>query len=284
MHRRRSGNVPWGDPSLLFPAKAAAFCAAAPRHQHGGEMQYPLEIDFRLPQRSSRDIFHQPPALGACSAGRHCFRRFAPELSLGEGGTALHPQSIASARWAGLDGPIWLKDRKPQSHLEATRTDRTTASCPRPWQAGRTRHRRWHRPENHGASAASYARPRRLTLRRYLHAPAAQPRLRAFSDRARQRLSAGAGRRSAGPTLKPPSWTRPASCPRAISPASHTGQSVRAGRLQDHRLLRFFSQLGGRVPGYRRPANGAMASSCSAWRKGFSRAQKFRPLRIRFRK
>jgi threonine synthase len=70
-------------------------------------MQYPLEIDFDY-ARVSRDIFHQPP-LSGLQRWAPLLPPLVPELSLGEGGTALIP-SHRFARWAGLDGPIWLKD------------------------------------------------------------------------------------------------------------------------------------------------------------------------------
>ena len=94
-----------GDPSLLFPLKPPLL-RGCPRTSTA-EMQYPLEIDFDY-AKVSRGIFHQPP-LSGLQRWAPLLPPLVPELSLGEGGTALIP-SHRFARWAGLDGPIWLKD------------------------------------------------------------------------------------------------------------------------------------------------------------------------------
>ncbi|MFZ3351207.1 MAG: pyridoxal-phosphate dependent enzyme [Xanthobacteraceae bacterium] len=139
-----------GDPSLLFPL-APPLLRGCPRTSTA-DMQFPLEIDFDY-SKVSKEIFRQPPLPG--------LQRWAPllpplfpELSLGEGGTAL----IASqrmARWIGLDGPIWLKDesRNPtwshKDRLNYCIVSTAVANGARGIAVAST--------GNHGAAAAAYA-------------------------------------------------------------------------------------------------------------------------------
>src|SRR6516162_10032133 len=140
-----------GDPSLLFPLKPPLL-RGCPRTSMA-EMQYPLEIDFDY-AKVSRDIFHQPP-LSGLQRWAPLLLPLVPELSLGEGGTALIP-SHRIARWAGLDGPIWLKDesRNPtwshKDRLNYCIVSTAVANGARGIAIAST--------GNHGASAAAYAR------------------------------------------------------------------------------------------------------------------------------
>ena len=140
-----------GDPSLLFPLKPPLL-RGCPRTSMA-EMQYPLEIDFDY-AKVSRDIFHQPP-LSGLQRWAPLLPPLVPELSLGEGGTALIP-SHRIARWAGLDGPIWLKDesRNPtwshKDRLNYCIVSTAVANGARGIAIAST--------GNHGASAAAYAR------------------------------------------------------------------------------------------------------------------------------
>lgn len=140
-----------GDPSLLFPL-SPPLLRGCPRTS-APDMQYPLEIEFDY-TKVPADIFRQPPLPG--------LQRWAPllpplaeGLSLGEGGTAL----IASqrmARWAGVEGPIWLKDesRNPtwshKDRLNYCIVSTAVANGARGIAVAST--------GNHGASAAAYAR------------------------------------------------------------------------------------------------------------------------------
>ncbi len=140
-----------GDPSLLWPLDPPLL-RGCPRTSTP-EMQYPLEIDFDY-GNVAKDIFRQPPLPG--------LYRWAPllpplaaGLSLGEGGTAL-VESDAMGRWAGLQGPIWLKDesRNPTwSHK-----DRLNYCIVSTALANGARGIAVASSGNHGASAAAYAR------------------------------------------------------------------------------------------------------------------------------
>jgi threonine synthase len=140
-----------GDPSILFPLNPP-LVRGCPRTSTP-EMQYPLEIDFDY-GKVSRDIFQQP-SLPGLQRWAPLLPPLAPELSLGEGGTAL----IAShrmARWIGLEGPIWLKDesRNPTwSHK-----DRLNYCIVSTAVANGARGIAVASSGNHGASAAAYAR------------------------------------------------------------------------------------------------------------------------------
>jgi threonine synthase len=140
-----------GDPSLLFPL-SPPLLRGCPRTSTP-DMQYPLEIAFDYASVSA-DIFLQPPLPG--------LRRWAPllppladDLSLGEGGTAL-VASQRMARWAGVEGPIWLKDesRNPtwshKDRLNYCIVSTAVANGARGIAVAST--------GNHGASAAAYAR------------------------------------------------------------------------------------------------------------------------------
>jgi threonine synthase len=94
-----------GDPRRLFPLWPPLLegCPAT----SAAEMQYPLEIDFDY-GRVASGFFDAPPLPGV---GRWSLLLppLDPTLSLGEGGTPL----VAAARsgeWAGLDGPLLVKD------------------------------------------------------------------------------------------------------------------------------------------------------------------------------
>ena len=140
-----------GDPSLCFPLQPPLL-RGCPRTSTR-DMQYPLEVDYDY-GRISADIFRQPPLPG--------LHRWAPllppldpELSLGEGGTALI-ESRRIARWLGLDRPIWLKDesRNPTwSHK-----DRLNYCIVSTAKAIGARGIAVASTGNHGASAAAYAR------------------------------------------------------------------------------------------------------------------------------
>jgi threonine synthase len=116
-------------------------------------MQYPLEIDFDY-AKVSGDIFRQPPLPGL-QRWAPLLPPLMPELSLGEGGTAL-VASERMARWIGLDGPIWLKDesRNPtwshKDRLNYCIVSTAAANGARGIAVAST--------GNHGVSAAAYAR------------------------------------------------------------------------------------------------------------------------------
>jgi threonine synthase len=161
-----------GDPSLLFPLNPPLL-RGCPRTSTP-EMQYPLEIDFDY-GKVPRDIFQQPPLPGL-QRWAPLLPPLAPELSLGEGGTAL----IAShrmARWIGLEGPIWLKDesRNPTwSHKDRLNYCIVSAAA-----ASGARGIAVASSGNHGASAAAYAR--RAGLRCVvISTPYAQPAFEHF--------------------------------------------------------------------------------------------------------
>jgi threonine synthase len=156
-----------GDPSLAFPLYPPLL-RGCPRTSTA-DMQYPLEIDFDY-QKVSRQIFQQPPLPGLYRWSA-LLPPLKPELSLGEGGTAL----VASERlsdWIGIDGPIWLKDesRNPTwSHK-----DRLNYCIVSMALATGARGIAVASSGNHGASAAAYAR--RAGLRCVVvSSPGAQP-------------------------------------------------------------------------------------------------------------
>lgn len=140
-----------GDPSLLFPL-APPLLRGCPRTSTA-DMQFPLEIDFDY-SKVSKEIFRQPPLPGL-QRWAPLLPPLVPELSLGEGGTAM----IASqrmARWLGLDGPIWLKDesRNPtwshKDRLNYCIVSTAVVNGARGVAVAST--------GNHGAAAAAYAR------------------------------------------------------------------------------------------------------------------------------
>jgi len=140
-----------GDPSLLFPL-APPLLRGCPRTSTA-DMQFPLEIDFDY-SKVSKEIFRQPPLPGL-QRWAPLLPPLVPELSLGEGGTAM----IASqrmARWLGLDGPIWLKDesRNPTwSHKDRLNYCIVSAAV-----VNGARGIAVASTGNHGAAAAAYAR------------------------------------------------------------------------------------------------------------------------------
>ncbi len=73
-------------------------------------MQFPLEIDFDY-SKISKEIFKQPPLPGL-QRWEPLLPPLAPDLSLGEGGTALIP-SRRIANWIGLETPDLAQGRKP---------------------------------------------------------------------------------------------------------------------------------------------------------------------------
>jgi threonine synthase len=140
-----------GDPSLMFPL-SPPLLRGCPRTSTA-DMQYPLEIDFDY-AKVSTDIFRQPPLPGL-QRWAPLLPPLVPELSLGEGGTAL-VASERMARWAGLDGPLWLKDesRNPtwshKDRLNYCIVSTAAANGARGIAVAST--------GNHGVSAAAYAR------------------------------------------------------------------------------------------------------------------------------
>lgn len=145
------GQRSMGDPSLLFPL-SPPLLRGCPRTSTP-EMQYPLEIDFDYAKLST-DIFRQPPLPGL-QRWAPLLPPLVPELSLGEGGTAL-VSSERIARWAGLEGSIWLKDesRNPtwshKDRLNYCIVSTAVANGARGIAVAST--------GNHGAAAAAYAR------------------------------------------------------------------------------------------------------------------------------
>lgn len=140
-----------GDPSLTFPLLPPLLtgCPAS----SSTEMQYPLEIDYDYAE-VPRDIFDQPPLPGL-ARWAPLLPPLLPELSMGEGGTALF-ESATMARWLGLDGPVFLKDesRNPtwshKDRLNYCIVSAAVASGAPGIAVAST--------GNHGASAAAYAR------------------------------------------------------------------------------------------------------------------------------
>ena len=144
------GQRSFGDPSLLYPL-SPPLLRGCPRTSTP-DMQYPLEIDFDY-AKVPKEIFRQPPLPGL-QRWAPLLPPLAPELSLGEGGTALLA-SHRMARWIGLEGPIWLKDesRNPTwSHK-----DRLNYCIVSTALANGARGIAVASSGNHGASAAAYA-------------------------------------------------------------------------------------------------------------------------------
>jgi threonine synthase len=140
-----------GDPSRLFPLYPPLLNGCP--QTSTAEMQYPLEIDYDY-SMISNDLFQQAPLPGI-ARWAPLLPPLAPNLSLGEGGTAL----IESARlgcWIGLDSPIRLKDesRNPtwshKDRLNYCIVSAALATGARGIAVAST--------GNHGASAAAYAR------------------------------------------------------------------------------------------------------------------------------
>lgn len=146
-----TGQRSLGDPSLVFPLYPPLL-RGCPRTS-GPDMQYPLEIDFDY-TKIPRDLFRQPPLPGL-QRWAPLLPPLAPELSLGEGGTALI-ESSRIGRWIGLDTPIWLKDesRNPtwshKDRLNYCIVSMALATGAQGVAVAST--------GNHGASAAAYAR------------------------------------------------------------------------------------------------------------------------------
>jgi threonine synthase len=140
-----------GDPSLVFPLYPP-LVNGCPRTS-GAEMQYPLEIAYDY-SRVPREIFRQEPLTGLMRWAP-LLPPLLPELSLGEGGTALI-ESRRIGQWIGLDAPIWLKDesRNPtwshKDRLNYCIVSTAIVSGARGIAVAST--------GNHGASAAAYAR------------------------------------------------------------------------------------------------------------------------------
>jgi threonine synthase len=140
-----------GDPSLLFPLFPPLLngCPQTSR----AEMQYPLEIDYDY-SKISKDLLQQAPLPGI-ARWAPLLPPLAPNLSLGEGGTALI-ESTRLGCWIGLDSPIRLKDesRNPtwshKDRLNYCIVSAALATGARGIAVAST--------GNHGASAAAYAR------------------------------------------------------------------------------------------------------------------------------
>jgi len=140
-----------GDPSLLFPLYPPLL-RGCPRTS-SPDMQFPLEIDYDY-AKISAGLLRRPPLPGLQHWGP-LLPPLVPELSLGEGGTALVASSRIG-RWIGLDGPIWLKDesRNPTwSHK-----DRLNYCIVSMALLTGARGIAVASSGNHGASAAAYAR------------------------------------------------------------------------------------------------------------------------------
>jgi threonine synthase len=139
-----------GDPSVLFPLYPPLL-AGCPRTS-GEEMQYPLEIDYDY-SRIPAQLFRQP-ALPGLARWAPLLPPLDPDLSLGEGGTALI-KSERMGRWVGLDSAICLKDesRNPtwshKDRLNYCIVSTALATGARGIAVAST--------GNHGASAAAYA-------------------------------------------------------------------------------------------------------------------------------
>jgi threonine synthase len=140
-----------GDPSLMFPLYPPLL-SGCPRTS-GAEMQYPLEIAYDY-SKVSKDLFRQAPLPGI-ARWAPLLPPLDPNLSLGEGGTAL-VESARISRWIGLDTPIRLKDesRNPTwSHKDRLNYCIVSAAL-----AIGARGIAVASTGNHGASAAAYAR------------------------------------------------------------------------------------------------------------------------------
>ncbi len=161
-----------GDPSLLFPLYPPLL-TGCPRTS-SAEMQYPLEIAFDY-SKISMKLFRQAPLPGL-ARWAPLLPPLAPNLSLGEGGTALI-ESARISRWIGLDSPVWLKDesRNPTwSHKDRLNYCIVSAAL-----AIGARGIAVASTGNHGASAAAYAS--RAGLRCVvISTPGAQPAFEHF--------------------------------------------------------------------------------------------------------
>jgi threonine synthase len=227
-----------GDPGLVFPLYPP-LVRGCPRTS-GTDMQYPLEIDFDY-SKVARHLFRQPPLPGL-QRWAPLLPPLAPEVSLGEGGTALI-ESSRIGRWVGLDTPIWLKDesRNPtwshKDRLNYCIVSLALATGARGVAVAST--------GNHGASAAAYAR--RAGLRCVvISTPGAQPAFEHFQTALGSEL------------VLVPSEQRWAALNRIIDetgfmPASnltrfHTGNPFGP---EGYKTIAYelFAQLGGRVPG-----------------------------------
>jgi threonine synthase len=137
-------------------------------------MQYPLEIAYDY-MRVSRDIFRQPPLPGLLRWAS-LLPPLVPELSMGEGGTAL-VKGARIGNWIGLKGPLWLKDesRNPtwshKDRLNYCIVSAAIASGARGIAVAST--------GNHGVSAAAYARRAGLPCV-VISTPQAQPAFEHF--------------------------------------------------------------------------------------------------------
>jgi threonine synthase len=161
-----------GDPSLLFPLYPP-LVTGCPRTS-SAEMQYPLEIAYDY-TRVPREIFRQEPLPGLMRWAP-LLPPLLPELSLGEGGTALI-EGRRIGQWVGLDAPIWLKDesRNPtwshKDRLNYCIVSTAIASGARGIAVAST--------GNHGVSAAAYARRAGLPCV-VISTPQAQPAFEHF--------------------------------------------------------------------------------------------------------
>jgi threonine synthase len=227
-----------GDPSLLWPLDPPLL-RGCPRTSTP-EMQYPLEIDFDY-ANVAKDIFRQPPLPGL-ARWAPLLPPLAAELSLGEGGTALIA-SDAIGRWAGLQGPIWLKDesRNPTwSHKDRLNYCIVSAAL-----ANGARGIAVASSGNHGASAAAYAR--RAGLRCVvISTPGAQSTFEHFQ------AALGSDFLLVPPDERWPTLNRIVD-ETGFMPASnltrfHTGNPFGP---EGYKTIAYeiFSQLGGRVPG-----------------------------------
>lgn len=173
-HSAATGQRSLGDPSLLFPLHPPLL-RGCPRTSNA-EMQFPLEIDFDY-AKVAPTFLNQPPLPGL-ERWAPLLPPLVPELSLGEGGTALVP-SERLGRWAGCNGPLWLKDesRNPTwSHKDRLNYCIVSLALAigAPGIAVAS-------TGNHGASAAAYAR--RAGLRCIvISTPGAQPAFEHFQS------------------------------------------------------------------------------------------------------
>lgn len=161
-----------GDPARLFPLFPPLLhgCPATSTLA----MQYPLDIDYHY-ARVSAALFDRPPLPGL-EGWAPVLPPLAPGVSLGEGGTPL----IAAPRmaeWAGIDGPLLLKDesRNPTwSHKDRLNYCIVSAAL-----AVGARGIAVASSGNHGAAAAAYAARAGLPCV-VVTGPAAQPAFRHF--------------------------------------------------------------------------------------------------------
>ena len=161
-----------GDPSLLFPLYPPLLNGCP--QTSSAEMQYPRDIDYDY-SKISKDLFQQAPLPGI-ARWAPLLPPLTPNLSLGEGGTALI-ESTRLGCWIGLESPIRLKDesRNPtwshKDRLNYCIVSAAVATGARGIAVAST--------GNHGASAAAYAR--RAGLRCVvISTPDAQPAFEHF--------------------------------------------------------------------------------------------------------